>query len=198
MSTVAWAMAAAGAFGATNIDSLVALTVQLSGGNPRGGHALGRHHALCGQYLALLVLLSLSALGAAGLLLLPARGTALFGLLPVGMGVHALVRARARKRNDPPVERVGRRSGTLAVALLAITCGGDNLAVYSPLLAHAGFPDALVVIAVFVALVPPMCALAGWLSRRAIGLGGIRALGEKAFPACLITLGLLVLRGALT
>ncbi|MEZ0095277.1 cadmium resistance protein CadD (predicted permease) [Streptacidiphilus sp. EB129] len=118
----------------------------------------------------MLILLALSILGAAGLLLLPARGAALAGVLPLTMGIGALVRAHSRHRTHAPVGRGGRQSGTWAVALLSVTCGGDNVALYSPLLAQAWFPGGLVVVAVFAALVPVMCGLAVFLARRAVGL----------------------------
>ncbi|MCX4750393.1 cadmium resistance transporter [Kitasatospora sp. NBC_01287] len=195
--SLAWAATAAAAFGATNVDNLVLLTLQLAGRHPPGpGGARDRASrsgpALRGQYLALLVLLALSALGAAGLLLLPARGAALVGLVPLTLGVRALLR-----RGPQPVAPATGRAGTGAVALLALTCGADNVAVYTPLLARAGFPGALVPVAVFAALVPVLCGLALWLARRTASLGRLRALGERVFPAFLITVGLVVLRGAL-
>ncbi|MQS15526.1 hypothetical protein F7Q99_25460 [Streptomyces kaniharaensis] len=192
MSTAAWATAAAGAFGATNIDNLVALTAQLSRPAVEGEQRLGLRHALRGQYLALLVLLLVAVLGAAGLLLLPHRVAALLGVVPLVLGIRQLVR-----RGGPAASGPGpARSGTRAVALLSITCGADNVAVYSPLLAQARFPDALVVAVVIAVLVAPMSVLAWWLARGGVRLAGLGAVGDRVFPVCLITVGLLVLSGA--
>ncbi|MGI5214750.1 cadmium resistance transporter [Plantactinospora sp. CA-290183] len=97
---------AAVVFAATDIDDIVVLTVLFvtarTAGRPRPWQIVA------GQYAGIGVLVAASAVVAAGLLIVPDPWTGLLGLLPVALGVRALLRPEDRD-GAPPV--VG---GTLA------------------------------------------------------------------------------------
>ncbi|MEO3777878.1 cadmium resistance transporter [Micromonospora sp. B11E3] len=92
--------AAAGAalvFAATNLDDIVVLTVLFVAA--RGTGRPRPRHIVAGQYLGIGALVAAAVVVAAGLLVVPDPWTGLLGLLPIGLGVRALL---AREDDDSP------------------------------------------------------------------------------------------------
>ena len=77
------------------------------------------------QYVGIGALELAGLVVAAGLLVVPDPWTGLLGLLPIALGVRALL---ARRRPDQPAV-VG---GLLGVAGVTVANGADNIAVYVP------------------------------------------------------------------
>ena len=115
---------AAAVFAATNLDDIVVLTVLFvaarSTGRPRPWQIV------TGQYLGIAALVAAGLVVAAGLLVVPDPWTGLLGLLPIALGVRALL---ARTADDAPPAVVG---GLLGVAGVTVANGADNIAVYVP------------------------------------------------------------------
>ena len=136
------AAGAAVVFAATDIDDIVILTLFFvtarSTGRPRPWQIVA------GQYLGIGALALASAVVAAGLLVVPDPWTGLLGLLPIALGVRALLRLRRRRgagRGDRHA-RGGRRDDRN---------GADNVAVYVPVFRALGPADSAVFLLIFVA-----------------------------------------------
>ena len=118
------AAGAAVVFAGTDIDDILILTLLFvaarSTGRPRAWQIV------LGQYAGIAVLVGASAVVAAGLLVVPDPWTGLLGLLPVALGVRALL------RRDDDEESPGVVTGTIGVAGVTIANGADNIAVYVP------------------------------------------------------------------
>jgi len=200
---------AATAFCATNVDDIFILALLFS--------RLDRHfravHVVGGQLIgfSLLVLVSLSAW--LGRSLLPLSWLGLLGLLPVSLGVSGLLEAWKEAGSPrtgveglleaPPW--LGLRDGSMrelgggfsapliAVALLTLANGSDNIGVYLPLFARASAAEVVVTLLTFAAGLACWCLLA-WQLTRLPGLSeGLRRQGAWLMPVVLIALGLLVL-----
>ncbi|TGJ96465.1 cadmium transporter [Actinotalea fermentans ATCC 43279 = JCM 9966 = DSM 3133] len=184
--------AAIGLFVATNLDDIVILTV-LFAVAARGTSRLREWQIVAGQYLGLITLIAVSFLAALGLTIVPDEWVGLLGLIPLAIGVLALVRTLRGKDDDDEAESALKTVGLLGVAGITIANGGDNIAIYTPVFRTISTTDALVTIAVFLVL------LAGWcLLARAIGSNEkvtevLEKIEHWLVPAVFIGLGLFIL-----
>jgi len=189
LSTIA---AAAGLFVATNIDDIVVLTV-LFAVAARGTSRLRGWQIVAGQYLGLITLIAVSFLAALGLTIVPDEWVGLLGLIPLAIGVLALVRTLRGKDDDDEAESALKAVGLLGVAGITIANGGDNIAIYTPVFRTISTTDALVTIAVFLVLLALWCLLA-----RAIGTNekvteGLEKVEHWLVPVVFIGLGVFIL-----
>jgi cadmium resistance protein CadD (predicted permease) len=173
--------AAAAAFGATNVDAFVVLTLLFaasrSTGTPRPGQIVA------GQALGFATWVGASILGAAGLRLVATKWLGLAGLLPLAVGLYGLFHARAPDRHEI------RATGTLSVAGLTIANGVDNVTVYVLLFAHQRPRDELLTITTFSSLLVGLCgaaALVGGHKKAAELIGGI---ARWLIPAVFLAIG---------
>ncbi|MBD7980547.1 cadmium resistance transporter [Oerskovia merdavium] len=189
LSTIAGAV---GLFVATNLDDIVVLTV-LFAVAARGTSRLRGWQIVAGQYLGLITLIAVSFLAALGLTIVPDEWVGLLGLIPLAIGVLALVRTLRGKDDDDEAESALKAVGLLGVAGITIANGGDNIAIYTPVFRTMPTTDALVTIAVFLVL------LAGWcLLARAIGSNekvteALEKVEHWLVPVVFIGLGLFIL-----
>ena len=189
LSTIA---AAAGLFVATNLDDIVVLTV-LFAASARSSRLRG-WQIVAGQYLGLITLIAVSFLAALGLTIVPDEWVGLLGLIPLAIGVLALVRTlRGRDDDDDEAESALQAVGLLGVAGITIANGGDNIAIYTPVFRTMSTTDALVTIVVFLVL------LAGWcLFAKVIGTNekvneALEKVEHWLVPAVFIGLGVFIL-----
>ncbi|HYN97874.1 MAG TPA: cadmium resistance transporter [Pilimelia sp.] len=180
-------VAAAVVFAATDIDDLLVLTLFFLAARRTGRPRVWQ--IVAGQYAGIGVLVAASALVAAGLLLVPDPWPGLLGLVPIALGVRALV-ARPDEGDEgaPEIAR-----GAVGVAAVTIANGADNVAVYVPVLRALGPADAAVFLAVFAVLVALWCAVAAWLG----GHPGVARLVDRAghwlVPVVFIAIGVLII-----
>ena len=181
-------LAAAGVFAGTNVDDLIVLTVLFlaarAAGRPRPWQIWA------GQYAGITVLVTVSALAALGLALVPDEWVGLLGLVPIALGIRGLIgAARGGDDDDSPVAA----GNALAVAGVTIANGADNIAVYTPMFRTLGAGGSVVVVLVFAVLIAVWCAAASWLGshRRIIDL--VRRHGHWLVPLVFITIGLVIL-----
>ena len=192
---------AAAAFVGTNIDN-GAVTMALVAGAP-----LERAHRIAaGQVIGFAILVAVSAAAAAVLFEFSAAVVGLLGLVPLALGLRGLmVLARShrgaenkgetgheRKRGLRPEERAVGRSLT-AAALITISAGGDNLAVYIPLFRVGGTTNVGAILVVFVVgeVLVTWLVLAGGRHPRARSI--MLRLGHVAVPVLLCCIGVLVM-----
>ena len=191
-SLAAAAGVAAVAFVLTNVDDLVLLTALFLARPP--GRPGRTREVVLGQYVGFGAVLAVSVVVAAGLADVPGAWVGLLGLVPLGLGVRGLVRAA---RGAPVAEVVPRADGVGRVALLTVAGGGDNVAVYVPLLHALGASDGAVTVVVFLVMVGAWCVLAAFVARRP----GVTALMDSAgrwlVPVVYVALGVWILASSL-
>ncbi|MEU1756474.1 cadmium resistance transporter [Micromonospora matsumotoense] len=179
---------AAAVFAATNLDDIVVLTVLFvaarSTGRPRPWQIV------TGQYLGIAALVAAGLVVAAGLLVVPDPWTGLLGLLPIALGVRALL---ARTDDDAPPAVVG---GLLGVAGVTIANGADNIAVYVPVFRSLDPGTGLVYLLVFAVLVAVWCGVAAMLGGHPRVVRLIGRAGHWLVPAVFIAIGVVIVAGS--
>ncbi|WP_245854712.1 cadmium resistance transporter [Micromonospora wenchangensis] len=182
------ASGATAVFAATNLDDIVVLTVLFvaarSTGRPRPWQIVA------GQYLGIAALVTAALVVAAGLLVVPDPWTGLLGLLPVALGVRALL---ARTDDDTPPAVVG---GLLGVAGVTVANGADNIAVYVPVFRSLDPATGLVYLLVFALLVAVWCGAAALLGGHPRVVRLVGRAGHWLVPVVFVAIGLVILVGS--
>jgi cadmium resistance protein CadD (predicted permease) len=181
------AAGAAVVFAATNIDDIVVLTLFFV-----AARTTGRPHTwqiVAGQYLGIGALALASTVVAAGLLVVPEPWTGLLGLLPVALGVRALL----RRDDDEAPAVVG---GLAGVAGVTIANGADNIAVYVPVFRTLSPAEALVFLLVFVAGVGLWCAVGARLGGHPRVVRLVERTGHWLVPVIFVAIGVVILAGS--
>jgi len=178
------------AFASTNIDDIVVLAIFFS--NP----AYQAGNVVAGQYLGIAVLVVVSLLIAAGANVIPGNWTRWLGVLPIAIGLKwllALIRSEVSEEGSVAGQTKGGSGSFLAVALVTIANGGDNLGVYSPLFAGSNAREIAGILGTFGLLTGVWC-FAGFLlthnpllQERAVHVGRVVA------PLVLIAIGVGIL-----
>ncbi len=193
---------AAAAFVGTNVDNCV-VTMALVAGAP-----LQRAHRIAaGQVIGFAVLVAVAAAAAALLFEFSAAVVGLLGLVPLALGLRGLVglarshaagedqgqtgRGRSRRPLRPEQRAVGR--SLTAAAVVTISAGGDNLAVYIPLFRVGGATNIGAILAVFVVgeVLVTWLVLAG--GRHPKARAAMLRLGHWVVPVLLCCIGVLVM-----
>ncbi|MFI7514141.1 cadmium resistance transporter [Micromonospora echinofusca] len=178
------AAGAAVVFAATDVDDIVVLTLLFvaarTTGRPRPWQIVA------GQYLGIGALALASVVVAAGLLVVPDPWTGLLGLLPVALGVRALL---DRDADETPAV-VG---STIGVAGVTIANGADNIAIYVPVFRALGPADSAVFLLVFVVLIALWCAAGAWLGNHPRVTRLVGRAGHWLVPAIFIVIGVVIL-----
>lgn len=186
-------------YASTNIDDLLILAVFFADPRVRVGAVVA------GRFLGLAVLVLASAAAALLAMAVPGEWIALFGLMPLALGLRLLPAlfgsnggADEQTRETPagahqPVRR-GFVAQGLTVAGVTLANGGDNLGVYIPLFATA--PQAIITyVAVFAVMTAAWCALGYLVVNNPLVGDRIRRHGHVLLPVVLIALGLYILSG---
>ncbi|WP_088992918.1 cadmium resistance transporter [Micromonospora echinaurantiaca] len=178
------AVGAAVVFAATDVDDIVILTLFFvaarTTGRPRPWQIVA------GQYLGIGALAVASAVVAAGLLVVPDPWTGLLGLLPIALGVRALLDTD----DDEAPAVVG---SALGVAGVTIANGADNVAVYVPVFRALGPADSAVFLLVFVVLIALWCAAGAWLGSHPRVTRLVERAGHWLVPTIFIAIGVVIL-----
>ncbi len=187
------AATAAVAFVGTNTDDFVTLLL-LTVGIKADRHTWTA--IISGQYLGFCVLLIPAVAGAVLFSLVNARLVGLLGILPIALGIRGLtVLVRRPAAGGPPDAALG---GVLAVAVLTIANGGDNLAVYIPLYRDLRPGDMITTTATFLVMLGALCVLALGLGRFAQFVPGAVRVCRWATPLVYLAIGVLLLAGVVT
>ena len=189
LSTIA---AAVGLFVATNIDDIVVLTV-LFAVAARGTSRLRGWQIVAGQYLGLITLIAVSFLAALGLTIVPDEWVGLLGLIPLAIGVLALVRTLHGNDDDDEAESALKAIGLLGVAGITIANGGDNIAIYTPVFRTMSTTDALITIVVFLVLLALWCLLARTIGTNEKVTEALEKVEHWLVPVVFIGLGVFIL-----
>ena len=182
---------AAVVFAATNVDDILLLAAFFS--DPRWSP----RHVVAGQFLGMLVLVTVSVACALFAVVIPAGWIGLLGLAPLALGVQRLFRRSGPEGEPAPGVEGQRGSGSriLAVAGVTIANGGDNLGVYIPLFSSARSSMARYVL-VFAVLTAAWCVAGHYLVTNPLVGAKLARWGQAALPFVLIGLGLWILADA--
>jgi cadmium resistance protein CadD (predicted permease) len=179
-------VSAVGMFVVTNVDDIIVLTVLFlssrATGRPRTWQIWG------GQYAGVALLVLASGLAALGLTIVPEDWVGLLGLVPVALGVAGLISViRARDNEEDSTPAVA--AGLVAVAMLTIANGADNISVYTPVFRTIGIGPTLVTIGVFAVGIALWCLAGSWLGSHKKAVGIVERYGEWLVPAAFIVIG---------
>ncbi len=183
-----------GLFASTNIDDIFLNMAFFA--DPR----LRRSAIVAGKLVGIGLLTLLSAIAAAGLMVVSPEWIALLGFVPLGLGLHALWsnrRAALATEDDDGIEKA---PGTFlaqvgAVAGVTAANGGDNLGVYVPVFAE-DFSAIPVFVVVFALMTLLWCIAGNLLVSHPRLIGSMRRLSRRLLPYVLIVLGVWILSGA--
>lgn len=181
---------AAGVFLGTNVDDLLVLTVLFLSARTSGSPRAGQIWA--GQYVAVGLLVVLSAVAALGLTVVPDGYVGLLGLVPLALGLRGLWLARRATDDDGAVSLPAVATGFGSVVAVTLANGADNISVYTPMFRSIGIGASLITIAVFAALVGVWCALGAWLGGHPPVVALVRRLGHWAVPLVFVVLGTVI------
>jgi cadmium resistance protein CadD (predicted permease) len=143
-------------FASTNLDDLFVLVGLFATPSLRG------RDVVISQFAGIAALTFTSMGLAAASVTLPRELVGVLGLGPVLMGVWALRRAMAPDASDRSSPKSS-PTGILAVAIVTVGNGGDNLAAYVPVFARRPTHAFLILGAVFAAWTAAWCWFAHWL-----------------------------------
>jgi cadmium resistance protein CadD (predicted permease) len=176
----------AAAFASTNVDNGLATTAQLATAPP---HRVRR--IVSGQLTGFTFIVALSAGGAAVLTAFPVWAVGLLGLVPIALGIRGIVALRRHRHDAGRPEPVG--GGFFAAALVTIGNGGDNLAVYIPLLRQGSPAAGGLAVAWLLALDVGLCGLAVVVGRHPRTLATLERAGAWVTPLVYCAIGVAVL-----
>jgi cadmium resistance transport/sequestration family protein len=173
-------------FAATNVDDIFLLMLFFS----QVDEKFRAWHIVAGQYMGFAALVGLSLLGSLGALVIPGEWVGLLGVVPIYLGVRALLALRGdRGESGGPVGV----SGAWGVAAVTFANGADNLGVYVPLFAGAGPARTGVIVFVFFVLVALWCFAGHRLGSHPAVAEKIDRYGHVVVPFVLMALGVYIL-----
>ena len=187
LTTIATAI---GLFVVTNLDDILVLTL-LFAASTRG--SLRARSVVAGQYLGFIAIVGLSAIAALGLTIVPDEWVGLLGLIPMAIGVHALIRTLRHIGEDDEAEAALRAGGILGVAGITFANGGDNIAIYTPVFRTMSGPQAATTIIVFLVMVAIWCGIGRLVGTHHAVVEGLEKVEGWLVPAVFIGLGLYIL-----
>ena len=184
-----------GLFATTNIDDIF-LTMAFFADS-----RLRRSAIVIGKFIGIGSLTLLSAIVAAGSLVVSPEWIALLGVVPLGLGLHALWSNRRAALvlddgdgvDQAPTAFLGQ---VAAVAGITAANGGDNLGVYVPVFAE-DFSAIPVFVLVFALMTVLWCMAGNLLVSHPRITGSMRRLSRRLLPYVLIVLGVWILSGAI-
>ena len=185
------------AFGATNIDDLVILTLFFSQINS----TFRRWHIVIGQYLGFAALVIASLPGFFGGLIIPRPWLGLLGLLPILIGIGCWFDSEKNESDDVKVDTSSNRSmlanfinlQIYSVAAVTFANGTDNISIYLPLFASSSLESLLVILGVFFTLVGLLCFTAYKLTHQPDIAKLLTRYGHALLPLVLIGLGVFLI-----
>jgi cadmium resistance protein CadD (predicted permease) len=180
--TIAVLAASVMSFAATNIDDIVLLTLFFAKKIPT-------RRIVAGQYLGFAAIVLLSCFGALLALAIPTHWSRLLGLLPLALGIKALGEIG---KTEGVSEPSAQKPSALAIALITLSNGADNVGVYVPFFRLNSHHLWLILI-VYAVLVGVWCLAARGLGRHPVVLGTLDRVGHWLVPFVFIGLGVYIL-----
>jgi cadmium resistance protein CadD (predicted permease) len=180
-------------FVTTNVDDILLLAAFFA------NRTFRPRSIVIGQFAGIAALTAMSAVAALLAVAIPEGWIGLLGVVPLGLGLQGLYSlwSAEKEQDDDDLQAAEVPSRTahsqwIAVALVTIANGGDNLGVYIPLFSRelAWVP---VYVIVFTVLTGLWCMLGYWLVHHPVIGARIRRYGHVVLPLVLIGLGVFIL-----
>jgi cadmium resistance protein CadD (predicted permease) len=181
---------AAAAFASSNIDDAFLLLAFFS--NPH----LKASHVIVGQYVGSAALVLTALVFAFFALAVPSRFLGLLGFLPIMIGLRRLWLTWRSPDSTGAGTRAGSARSVLSVASVTIANGGDNIAVYVPLLAGHLARDIAITCGTFAVMTGLWCGAALLLLAHPVLQAPIRRWGHHLVPFVLMAIGVYILHKA--
>lgn len=173
-------------FVSTNIDDIFVLVTFFA--DP----AYRPRQVVVGQFLGMCALIALSVVGSLLALLAPGEYIGVLGLVPFALGVMKLL--DMRRGGDAEARALGNRSGGrwLAVALVTVANGGDNIGAYVPVFATRTPVEVSITVVVFLALTAGWCFLGHALVSHPHVGPAVRRIAGPLTPFVLMAIGVAI------
>jgi cadmium resistance protein CadD (predicted permease) len=156
-----------------------------------------RGQIVAGQFIGIGILYGASVLASLLSLVIPPAYIGLLGLVPIAMGLKQVWELRNSGVDGADQGDVRASTEThgnvVAVAVVTIANGGDNISIYTPLFASRSGTDIAIIGIVFATMTFLWVAAAHWLTQHRTLGAPIRRYGHRAVPFVLIALGILIL-----
>ena len=186
-------LVAAGVYASTNVDDIFLTMAFFSDAR------LDARAVVIGKFAGIAALTLVSAAAAACTLAVPPEWVALLGVVPLALGVKALVELRRGGAGDagdgieaaPP----SMLSQVFSVAGVTAANGGDNIGVYVPVFAR-DLSAVPAYVATFAVMTVAWCVGGYVLVRHRLVAGTMRRVAKPLLPVVLIVLGLWILSDA--
>jgi cadmium resistance transport/sequestration family protein len=176
------------AFAATNIDDLFLLALFF------GSKKFTSQQIIIGQFAGIGALIAASIAGSFVGYFIKAEYIGFLGLFPIYLGISQF---RAFVKNEAsPEDSVGTarsRYAMLAVAMVTIANGADNIGVYIPLFATLTANEKMIIVAVFLFMTSIWCIVSRYLATRPALETLIGQYGHAIMPFVLVLLGIFIL-----
>lgn len=176
-------------FASTNVDDVFVLLGFFADSKVRA------RRIVVGQYLGIGTLYGVSVVASLVSLVIPPAYIGILGAVPIAIGLRKLwdLRQDTDQSKEEQESYTARDGNVLAVAMVTIANGGDNISIYTPLFATRSGFDVAVIGVVFAVMAAIWIGIAHWLTNhRTIG-APIRRYGHRVVPFVLIALGALIL-----
>jgi cadmium resistance protein CadD (predicted permease) len=128
-------------FAATNIDDAFLLTFFFA-------RLIPAWRTVAGQYIGFAIIVAVSLIGAMASLAIPHHWIRLIGLLPLALGITHLFTRRRKAEGQSTGE-----FGVVAIALITMSNGADNIGVYVPFFVVMGRANLWLILIVYAVLV---------------------------------------------
>lgn len=178
-------------FASTNVDDIFVLLGFFTDPKFRA------KQVVIGQYLGIAALYGVSVLASFLVLVIPAAYIGLLGFAPIFFGLRRLWELwNGVETGDNPEDHEKASVGhgnIVAVALVTIANGGDNISIYTPLFATRSVYEILAIGCIFAILTAVWLGAAHSLVNHPTLGAPIRRHGHRVVPFILIALGILIL-----
>ena len=178
-------------FASTNVDDIFVLLGFFTDPKFRA------KQVVIGQYLGIAALYGVSVLASFLVLVIPAAYIGLLGFAPIFFGLRRLWELwNGVETGDNPEDHEKASVGhgnIVAVALVTIANGGDNISIYTPLFATRSVYEILAIGGIFAILTAVWLGAAHSLVNHPTLGAPIRRHGHRVVPFILIALGILIL-----
>lgn len=178
-------------FASTNVDDIFVLLGFFADRKFRA------KQVVIGQYLGIAALYGVSVLASFLVLVIPAAYIGLLGFAPIFFGLRRLWELwNGVETGDNPEDHEKASVGhgnIVAVALVTIANGGDNISIYTPLFATRSVYEILAIGCIFAILTAVWLGAAHSLVNHPTLGAPIRRHGHRVVPFILIALGILIL-----
>ena len=150
---------------------------------------------LLGQYLGFIILLTVSSLAYFIRFIIPSQWISLLGIIPIIIGVKSLLNLKPGPDGGNTIELSKYKDGRkiLAVALITVANGGDNLGIYMPLFASMNSLGLFLTAFIFLIMVGVWCLFGFKLVNNRILGDKIKDFGHHILPFVMIILGLVII-----